>query len=173
MPLGEHVVNDYRFLKLSLKAHPVGFLREELDRSGHVRCETLASLRSGAPLKLAGLVLVRQRPGTAKGVIFATLEDETGIANIIVWPKTFERYRPVVLGARFLSVAGRLQSAEGVIHIVAERLADLTPLLMRLADDGEKIEPFARCDAVKRPANPADRRANPARAAMPKGRNFH
>jgi error-prone DNA polymerase len=173
MPLGEHVINDYRFLKLSLKAHPVGFLREELDRSGHVRCETLASLRSGAPLKLAGLVLVRQRPGTAKGVIFATLEDETGIANIIVWPKSFERYRPVVLGARFLSVAGRLQSAEGVIHIVAEHLTDFTPLLMRLADDGEKIEPFARCDAVKRPANPADRRANPARAAMPKGRNFH
>jgi len=173
MPLGEHVVNDYRFLKLSLKAHPVGFLRQELDRSGHVRCTALAGLASGAVLKVAGLVLVRQRPGTAKGVIFATLEDESGIANIIVWPKTFERYRPVVLGARFLSVSGRLQSEEGVIHIVADRLTDLTPLLARLADGGDEIEPFARCDAVKRPANPADRRSNPARAVMPKGRNFH
>ena len=138
-----------------------------------MRCKTLAGLRSGTCLKLAGLVLVRQRPATAKGVIFATLEDETGVANIIVWPKAFERYRPVVLGARFLSVSGRLQNEEGVIHIVAERLTDFTPLLTRLADNGAEIEPFARCDAVKRPTNPADRRGNPARAAMPKGRNFH
>jgi error-prone DNA polymerase len=99
---GEHVVQDYRSLALSLKAHPVSFLREELAAASVVQAGRLPELKNGRRISVAGLVLVRQRPGTAQGVIFTTLEDETGVANIIVWPKVFERYRPIVVGARFV-----------------------------------------------------------------------
>ena len=133
MPLGEHVVEDYRRLSLSLKAHPVAFLRERLDQKKILRCEELASQRNGARASVAGLVLVRQRPGSAKGVIFLTIEDETGIANIIVWPKIFEALRGIVLGARFIAVTGRVQIEAGVIHVVMERAEDLTPLLTLLS----------------------------------------
>ena len=93
MPLGAHVVEDYRRLSLSLKAHPVAFMRARLDARGVKRSDALASLKSGERVAVAGLVLVRQRPGTAQGVIFMTLEDEAGVANLIVWPKAFERLR--------------------------------------------------------------------------------
>ncbi len=106
MPLGEAVVNDYRFLSLSLKAHPVSFLREDLRARGIAPAQTLDTVRSGRRASVAGLVLVRQRPGSAKGVIFMTVEDETGVANIVVWTKVFERFRPVVLGARLVRVSG-------------------------------------------------------------------
>ena len=96
-------------------------------------------------------MLVRQRPGTAKGVIFMTLEDETGIANTIVWPRTFETFRPVVLGARLAAVTGRLQSASGVIHVVAEQIDDLTPLLRRLSDEHGPVDALAPTDEVRRP----------------------
>jgi len=100
---------------------------------------------------VAGLVLVRQRPGTASGVIFMTLEDETGVANIIVWPKVFERLRAIVLGARFVAVTGKLQSEQGVIHIVAERMHDLTPMLGLLSEEGRTISALAHADEVRRP----------------------
>ena len=87
-------------------------------------------------MTVAGLVLVRQRPGTAKGVIFMTLEDEAGVANIIVWPKAFERLRAIVIGARFVAVTGKLQSEAGVIHLVADRMEDLTPMLGLLSEEG-------------------------------------
>ena len=151
MRLGEHVVADYRHLHLSLKAHPASFLRRDLDRRGILRNERLATIPSGRRVSVAGIVLVRQRPGTAKGVIFMTLEDETGVANAIVWPQVFEAFRPIVLGARFVSVSGRLQNESGVIHVVADRLDDLTPLLQRLATDAGCIDALARCDEVKRP----------------------
>src|SRR6185312_2119196 len=93
-----------------------------------VRCEQLAELPSGRHVAVAGIVLVRQRPGSAKGVIFATLEDETGIANAIIWTRVFEAYRPVVMGARFVAITGKLQSQAGVIHVVADHLEDLTPM---------------------------------------------
>ncbi len=197
MPLGEHVVNDYRALKLSLKGHPVSFVRDELTAMGIAKAERLADWPNGRRIRVAGLVLVRQRPGSAKGVIFATLEDETGIANVIVWPKTFERYRPVVIGARFIAVTGRVQSAQGVIHVVAEALEDLTPLLARLSDDSIGEGALARADEVCRPIEDRREKFRPhsrladllkeapeltadlqrlARAAgkvMPKGRNFH
>jgi len=151
MRLGEHVVADYRHLHLSLKAHPASFLRRDLDRRGILRNERLATIPSGRRVSVAGIVLVRQRPGTAKGVIFMTLEDETGVANAIVWPQVFEAFRPIVLGARFVSVSGRLQNESGVIHVVAGRLDDLTPLLQRLATNAGCIDALARCDEVKRP----------------------
>ncbi|MGE3991475.1 error-prone DNA polymerase [Pseudorhodoplanes sp.] len=198
---GEQVVEDYRHLKLSLRAHPVSFLRADLDARSILRNEALTRTPSGRRVSIAGIVLIRQRPGTAKGVIFMTLEDETGIANTIVWPKVFETFRPVVLGARLVGVTGRLQNEKGVIHVVAEQIDDLTPLLGRLSEHGPSIESLARCDEVKRP-DPGNRSAkNLAKGAhprrgdalvrllreqpelaedliamhkvMPKGRNFH
>jgi DNA polymerase III alpha subunit len=120
MPPGEQVVHDYRYLSLSLKAHPVSFLRQQLDGWRHAPRTAGCRIASGRHVDVAGLVLVRQRPGSAKGVIFMTLEDETGVANVIVWPKTFERYRPLVLGSRLVRVSGRLQNEMGVIHVVAD-----------------------------------------------------
>jgi error-prone DNA polymerase len=153
MPLGEEVVNDYRFLRLSLKAHPAQFLRADLDARGVVRNEKLRTITNGAWVKISGLVTCRQRPGSANGVVFMTIEDETAVANAIVWPKVFERVRPVVLGARFVTIAGRMQKESEVIHVVAEQLDDLTFLLVRLAQGGDDIGALARCDEVRRPVN--------------------
>jgi error-prone DNA polymerase len=196
MRLGEEVVEDYRRLHLSLKAHPVAFLRGELARRGIFRHETLAAIKSGRRVTVAGLVLVRQRPGSANGVIFMTLEDETAVANTIVWPQVFETFRPIVLGARLVSVTGKLQNEFGVIHVIAERLDDLTPLLERLAERTGCVQALAKNDEVRRPiperiplrppngapAMPSAQEAEGAdatdtavqvRAVMPKGRNFH
>ena len=197
MPLGEQVVNDYRFLHLSLKAHPVSFLREILSARGITPHERLPEIPPGRRVTVAGLVLVRQRPGSAKGVIFMTLEDETGVANGIVWAKVFERFRGVVIGARLVAISGKLQSEAGVIHIVAEELVDLSPLLTLLSDDAGDLEALARGDEVKRPIieirdklRPAsrlkqlvrempelgrdlERLAKRTARVMPKGRNFH
>jgi error-prone DNA polymerase len=153
MPLGEEVVNDYRFLKLSLRAHPASFLREDLTRRGIIRNEALRTTRSGQRVRVSGLVTIRQRPGSAAGVVFMTIEDESAVANIIVWPKVFERFRPVVLGARYVAVTGPVQHESGVIHVVTEQLEDLTPLLARLAETPIKDEALARGDEVKRPVN--------------------
>src|SRR5437588_1020752 len=151
MPLGEEVVNDYRSLELSLRAHPASFLRSDLSARGVICNDELRARRSGDRVAVSGLVTIRQRPGSANGVIFMTIEDETAIANIIVWPKTFERFRPIVLGARYIAVHGELQQQSGVIHVVAAKLEDLTFLLGRLTDSGPQIETLARADAVKRP----------------------
>ncbi|MET0868146.1 MAG: error-prone DNA polymerase [Pseudorhodoplanes sp.] len=148
---GEQVVEDYRHLKLSLRAHPVSFLRADLDAQRILRNDDLMRTPTGRRVTVAGVVLIRQRPGTAKGVIFMTLEDETGIANTIVWPKVYETFRPVVLGARLVSVTGKLQNEKGVIHVVADHIDDLTPLLGRLSEHGASIESLARCDEVKHP----------------------
>ena len=197
MPLGAHVVEDYRRLSLSLKAHPASFLRARLSARGILRSEALPSVKNGDRVTVAGLVLVRQRPGTAAGVIFMTLEDETGVANIIVWPKIFERLRAIVLGARFVAVTGKLQSEQGVIHIVAERMNNLTSMLGLLSEAGPTIGALARADEAHRteptdtrkrqgnrfaqPPRLDDPRANPPSPtmetvdiaeAMPVGRNF-
>ncbi len=155
MAKGEHVVNDYRTLALSLKAHPVSFVRAELACRRIIECTRLTDLSSGRRVTIAGLVLVRQRPGTAKGVIFQTLEDETGIANVIVWPKTFERYRTIVMGSRFVAVTGKVQSEQGVIHVIADRLEDLTPLLALLSEDSAFSSPGTFAAAGRLPAGPA------------------
>jgi error-prone DNA polymerase len=154
MSLGEEVVNDYRFLKLSLRAHPASFLRADMTARGIVANDTLRRRRSGERLTVSGLVTCRQRPGSAQGVVFLTIEDETSLANIVIWPKMFERFRPIVLGARYVAVSGVLQQESDVIHVVAERLVDLTPLLARLAE-GPAVESLARCDEVRRPGQDA------------------
>ena len=160
MALSEQVVEDYASLRLSLKAHPVAFLRDGLVRDGIVPTGRLAEVPDGARLTTAGLVLVRQRPGSAKGVIFMTLEDEIGIANAVIWPDVFERYRKLVLRASFLAIAGRVQKEGLVIHLVADRLIDLTPRLGELRSPArdlyeptsqEAIDILARADEVKRP----------------------
>jgi error-prone DNA polymerase len=146
MPPGEEVVNDYRFLELSLRAHPVSFLRADLARRGTIRNEELRAAPSSTRVTVSGLVTIRQRPGSANGVIFMTIEDETAVANIIVWPKTFARFRHVILGARYVAVSGEVQQESGVIHVVARKLDDLTSLLARLTADAPPIEALARAD---------------------------
>jgi error-prone DNA polymerase len=183
MPAGESVVHDYRTLSLSLKGHPVGFLRPELDRRGTIRCADLIDKPNGAIVEAAGLVLVRQQPGTASGVIFMTLEDETGIANIIVWNKTFDNNRRVVLGSRLLAVRGQLQREGLVTHLVSRSFTDFTPSLIELAqghDIGDAV--LARGDEGRSGPQPGrdegERRrqeqlSREAYAALPSGRNFH
>jgi len=156
--LGEQVVEDYRTLGLSLKAHPAGLLRENLAARRAITASSLADTRNGARVRVAGLVLVRQRPGTASGVIFMTLEDETHIANIIVWPRVFEQFRQEVLGARLCAVDGVVQNESGVVHIVAERLHDFSPLLARLSSQDMPVA-TARADEIKRPT--PDARTHP------------
>jgi error-prone DNA polymerase len=167
MPLGAHVIEDYRRLSLSLKAHPASFLRTRLSSRGILRSEALHSVKNGERVTVAGLVLVRQRPGTAAGVIFMTLEDETGVANIIVWPKIFERLRAIVLGARFVAVTGKLQSEQGVIHIVAERMNDLTSMLGLLSEAGPTIGALARADEAHRTEPTETRKRQGNRFAQP------
>ena len=188
MPLGEHVVEDYRALGLSLKTHPAALLRPHLSAQRAIKAEQLSHMANSVRTRVAGLVLVRQRPGTASGVIFMTLEDETGIANIVVWPKMFERFRPEVLGGRLVAIDGPVQSESGVIHVIAERVHDWTPLLAHLSAAGPEMDATTPNDEPKKGGPGGSCRGDPARHprnvrinlstsgaahAMPKGRNFH
>jgi len=138
---GENVVQDYTSLSFTLRAHPVSFLRAELRRA---RWGTLGDLRAkkdGDFARIAGLVLVRQRPGSANGIVFITLEDETGVANLVVWPSFFEANRAVVMTSRLLACEGRVQREGEIIHIVAQKLVDLTGWMHRIGDaDLERAE---------------------------------
>jgi error-prone DNA polymerase len=183
MPPGESVIYDYQHLSFSLKGHPLSFVRPILDARKTVPANRLGSVQPGQWIEVAGLVLVRQRPGTASGVIFATLEDETGIANVVIWPKVFEENRRVVLGSRMLAVKGQLQREGLVIHIIAKQMTDMTHYLLDLADGrdiGDRILPHG--DETRSGSPPGrDRQAllqieaarRQAYAAMPGGRNFH
>ena len=167
MPLPEHVVNDYRTLRLSLKAHPMSFLRERAKARRILSCADLKTTRDGSRVSVAGVVLVRQRPGSAAGVVFMTIEDETGVANSVIWPKVLERERIVVMGARLVVVHGRVQRHEDIIHVVAERLEDRSDWLHLLTDDDADINvPIANADEVKRP-DPGSWRSSDADAALP------
>ena len=126
---GEEVVEDYRTVGLSLRAHPLAFVRDELTRRRMITCASLRDTRDGRWVDIAGIVLLRQKPGSAKGVMFITLEDETEVANLVVWPDLFEKHRRVVLGASMMGVRGRVQREGEVIHVVAQRLEDLSSLL--------------------------------------------
>ncbi|SFK25755.1 error-prone DNA polymerase [Mesorhizobium albiziae] len=196
MPLGQHVIHDYQSLGLSLKAHPVSFLRHRLDQSGVTPNARLTMVSDGRRVSVAGLVLVRQRPGTGNA-IFLTLEDEQAVANVIIWQRVFDRYRSVVMGSRFVRVHGRLQSESDVIHIVAERIEDLSSWLGELTEEAQApggAKPEAglhnvRQNILKRSESRSkllsrepefqnsapsyDELSEKTERAMPKGRNFH
>jgi len=183
MLMGEEVIHDYSTLSFSLKGHPLQFIRPVLEARRIMRSDQLRDARPGSQVEVAGLVLVRQRPGTAKGIIFATLEDEAGVANVVIWPQVFENNRKTVLGSRMLAVRGKLQREGLVIHIIAEQLTDMTSHLLDLAhgvDIGDRV--LARGDEGKSGPYPSrDRNAmieiekarRTAYAALPGGRNFH
>ncbi len=173
MPLAEHVVNDYQTIRLSLKAHPMRFLREHYAAKKFITADQLKRIRDGKRLAIAGLVLIRQRPGSAKGVVFITLEDETGIANLVVWPDVFEKQRKIVMGARLMAVHGIVQKDEddGVIHVVARRLEDHSPMLRHLSDEALPST-LSQSDAAGSWRPPAARHPRDVEI-IPKSRDFH
>ena len=155
---GRQVVEDYRSTGLSLRRHPVSFLRADLDAHRIVRCADLATIPDGRRLTTAGIVLVRQRPGSARGVLFLTIEDETAHANLIVWPSVFEAQRRLILSASMIGCRGRLQRESGVIHVIAEELIDLSALLRTVGDHANApIQPAGRGDEARRPVTPDPR----------------
>ena len=176
MRLSEHVVNDYQTIKLSLKAHPMSFLRPQCNDERVTDNAALKRIGNGKSVAVAGIVLVRQRPGSAKGVVFITLEDEFGVCNIVVWPNALATYRTVVMGARLMLVRGRIQRHADIIHVVANHLEDKTAWLDRLtADPPASPPPLARADHVARPGHdprPGHRHPRHERV-IPRSRDFH
>jgi error-prone DNA polymerase len=175
MPLSEHVVSDYQTVRLSLKAHPMTFLRDHYARQGFITADRLKAIRDGKRVSLAGLVLIRQRPGSAKGVCFITLEDETGIANLVVWPDVFEQQRRIVMGARLMVVHGVIQKDEDVIHVVARKLEDGTHMLRHLSDDlmAAPLSPGDGGGAQRPIGRPPPGRHPREVSVIPKSRDFH
>lgn len=156
---GEEVVEDYRSVGLSLHAHPLAFLRGELTARKMITCAALRDMKDGRWVNLAGLVLLRQKPGSAKGVMFITLEDETDVANLVVWPNLFEKHRRVVLGASMMGLRGQVQREGDVIHVVVQRLDDLSALLASVGQrkDVASVYPVSRADVGKNPMTPDPR----------------
>jgi error-prone DNA polymerase len=173
MPLSEHVVNDYQTIRLSLKAHPMRFLRDHYAGQKFITADRLSSIADGKSLSIAGLVLIRQRPGSAKGVVFITIEDETGIANLVVWPDVFAKQRKIVMGARLMAVRGIVQRDPDseVIHVVARGLEDHTHMLRHLSDDIIEA-PLSRGDAPGAIRPPPGRHPRDVEV-IPKSRDFH
>ena len=162
MPVCEQVVADYQTLRLSLKAHPMSFLRKSMARQNFITTQQLLQARNGQRVKMAGLVLVRQKPGTAKGVCFITIEDECGVANLVVWPKMMESYRKVVMQSRLLMIEGYVQRDVEIIHVIATHLEDRNDALARLAPNNGEDQGHA-----PRPMHPRNARI------IPKSRDFH
>ena len=158
MTEGREVVEDYRTLQLSLRAHPLSFLRKELDDMGIVRCADLAHIRDGRNIEVAGVILVRQRPGSAKGVLFVTIEDETGIANGILWPDRFDIYRRQIMSASMIAMRGRLQKEGEVTHIICDRVVDHDAMLRSIAEGDVSIAP-GRGDGARNGGGPDSRDA--------------
>ncbi|UWR22772.1 error-prone DNA polymerase [Sulfitobacter sp. S190] len=175
MPQAEHVVADYQTLRLSLKAHPMAFFRASLRAQGFSSSHNLIHMAHGQRVSLAGLVLVRQKPGSAKGVCFITLEDEDGVANLVIWPKLFEHYRADIMQARLMVVHGRMQTDGKVIHVVVDRLENRTDRLDTLAD--ERVP--ATTVRGDHPNNPLPGQVGGGRRhprdvrVIPKSRDFH
>jgi error-prone DNA polymerase len=171
MPIGEHVATDYQTMRLSLKAHPMAILRATFARERVTTCAGLATLRDGAFARTAGLVLVRQRPGKGNA-IFITLEDETGVANLLLWSRQLPPFRRAVMTARLMLAEGRVQkSPEGVAHLMASGIYDYTERLDHLWET-QRTGPT--------PAPPARHLAPPPRLRhprdariLPKSRDFH
>ncbi len=179
MALSEHVVADYQTTRLSLKGHPVGFLRQGLTERGLVSCSQVMEIQDARPVSTAGVVLVRQRPGTGV-VCFITIEDETGVANLVVLPEVFERYRKEIMSARLLEAHGRIQrteQAKEVVHVLVHRLVDRSSALRALAEPELDLKPLlARSDEVARNSSiGAPRAAGHPRdvRVVPPSRDFH
>ncbi len=185
MPLPEQVVADYQTIRLSLKGHPMEFLRAMFTGERVVACKDVCHANDRRQIRCAGVVLVRQRPGSAKGVVFMTLEDETGIANIVVWPKVMENFRKEVMGARLILVEGYIQSSpEHVTHLVAQRLFDRSHDLVGLANDTLRRKPAVPAgpalieplndDRREHLDNPAQKIRHPRNVRiLPPSRDFH
>jgi len=172
MSLSEHVVADYQTVRLSLKGHPMGLLRPLFRAQGIASCEETQARPDAAFARTAGIVLVRQRPGNGKA-IFVTLEDETGVTNVVLWARLFERYRREIMGARLLLVEGRVQkSPEGVAHLMAQRVFDRSADLLSLSDTHRAEIALTRADEILNPRLPRQRHPRDVRI-LPKSRDFH
>ncbi|MEG3088878.1 error-prone DNA polymerase [Sphingomonas sp. PB4P5] len=184
MSPAEHVVADYQMTRLSLKNHPMHFLRDALDAEGVSSCAATSTARNGQRVRTAGIVLVRQRPGNGKA-IFVTIEDETGVTNIVLWERTFERFRREIMSARLMLVEGEVQKAGprdgNVVHLMATRVIDRTQMLDHLAEKDRKTLHLMPCDEFESgqpsryPGRPEAPRANNPRDVriIPKSRDFH
>jgi error-prone DNA polymerase len=181
MSPSEHVVEDYATTSLSLKAHPVSFVRDQLNMLRVRATHELDGIADGTPVKVAGLVLVRQRPGTAKGVCFITIEDETGFSNLVVFQNLFEKYKKEILQARLLMVEGKLQREGQVVHIIAQRCFDLSKMLRGLTqvktDEVPLVQTLSRADETTNPFPPGNNigripQNQPQKEVFHKGRNF-
>ena len=178
MRLSEHVVHDYAATSFSLKAHPVSFVRQQLDSLHVTKAAELQKARNGDKVKVAGLVLVRQRPGTASGICFITIEDETGTANLVVFKKLFDKYRKEIIQSRLLMVEGQLQREGEVIHVIARRLHNFSGLLQQLTGRQKEelsLKPMSRSDETTVPYSAIKKTQRPAAVQtkiFPEGRNF-
>ncbi|AGH49121.1 DNA polymerase III subunit alpha [Sphingomonas sp. MM-1] len=171
MPLAEHVMTDYQVTRLSLKDHPMTFLRDRFRRAGVLSCAEAEQAKNGAQIRVAGVVLIRQRPGKGNAV-FVTLEDETGITNVLIWARLFERYRRAVMASRLMEVTGELQkSREGVAHLIATRIVDRTAALDGIAAD--RPRPMADPGEAALPPRPAHASHPRNVRILPKSRDFH
>ncbi|WP_214072626.1 error-prone DNA polymerase [Mucilaginibacter sp. dw_454] len=178
MTEGEHVVQDYSTVGLSLKNHPVALVREKLELLRNTKISDLKTMKDGDAVRVAGLITVRQRPGTAKGILFMTLEDETGAANIVVWEKLFDKFRKEIIQSRLFMVEGKLQIEGEVIHVVAKRCFNLNNLLCGLTianEDNLPLLTLARADETTTPSggsNKGEQQAVKQKEVFYKGRNF-
>ena len=175
MPLSEHVVQDYSATSLSLKAHPVSFVREKLQMLNVTATKDIALLNDGALVKVAGLVLVRQRPGTASGICFITIEDESGVSNLVVFKKLFDQYRKEILQSRLLMVEGKVQKEGEVIHVVVKKCYNLSGLLQQLTqteDTAPAVLTLSRADE-KDDENYATKDSRVQRSNALQGEIFH
>lgn len=180
MSLPEHVIHDYATAALSLKAHPVSFVREKLSLLHVIPTNNLSSLADGTVVKVAGLVLVRQRPGTASGICFITIEDETGIANLVVFQKLFDQYRKEILSSQLLMVTGKLQKEGEVIHVVVQDCHNLSKLLKELNTTGQPVSAVQTTSRADEKDDTADTRIKQNKSSrkvvqreiFPTARNF-
>ncbi|MFM2409344.1 MAG: hypothetical protein RL481_172, partial [Pseudomonadota bacterium] len=175
MALSEHVAADYQTHRLSLKGHPMQFLRGIFDAEGIISCAAVNAAKNGARVKAAGVVLIRQRPGKGNAV-FITIEDEGGIINCLLWARLMERQRRAVMASRLMEVHGEVQrSKEGVVHLMAHTIIDRTAELNRLSETHNPSPELARADEVNRPQNPRPPRGSHPRDVriLPKSRDFH
>jgi error-prone DNA polymerase len=178
MATSEHVVHDYAATALSLKAHPVSFVRDQLQQLHILSTDDLRSARDGQQVKVAGLVLVRQRPGTAGGVCFMTIEDETGFANLVIFQNLFEEFRKEILQSRLIMVEGHLQVQGEVIHVIVKRCYDFSKLLRKLTPSNKEtpqVLTLARPDETSIPPGLNKRsqvRENAQEKVFPEARNF-